>query len=270
MPWPDTRAGFAVHMAPAMRPRSDFSNSVEATRSAARHAGPSVPSSSPPKVTGRRASSWREEWERRLSRTRSWRRGSCTKCRGCSCHGKCQHHQPSRGVQPMVAAVRSARPFGPVPGGQPPNSQIAWAKTWVTPGRRATRASQGRRSYRVCMTGETWCPFERTRRRPPWPGTSALLPTRPELPRSPTPADRAPGLCARQRRTTCARQMFEIMGNYGELWGIIGFHGELWGNFGELCGIMGNYGVLWGIMGKFCGYMGKYGELWGIMGFYGE
>ena len=69
MPWPETRA--AVHMAPARRPRSsDFSNSVEAARSAARQAGPSAPSPSPPKVTGRHASSWREEWQRRLSQTR--------------------------------------------------------------------------------------------------------------------------------------------------------------------------------------------------------
>ena len=60
MPWPDTRA--AVHMAPAMRPRSgDFSNSLEAARSAARQAGPSALSPSPPKVTRRRASRWREE-----------------------------------------------------------------------------------------------------------------------------------------------------------------------------------------------------------------
>ena len=60
MPWTDTLA--AVHMAPAMRPRSsDFSNLVEAARGAARQAGPSAPSPSPPKVTGRCASSWREE-----------------------------------------------------------------------------------------------------------------------------------------------------------------------------------------------------------------
>ena len=39
MPWPDNLA--AVQRAPAMRPRSsDFSSSVEATRSAARQAGP--------------------------------------------------------------------------------------------------------------------------------------------------------------------------------------------------------------------------------------
>ena len=76
-----------VHGAPAMRPRSsDFSNSVEAACSAARQAGPSAPSPSPTKVTGRRASRWREEWQRRLSRTRCWiwRRGSYTKCSGCS------------------------------------------------------------------------------------------------------------------------------------------------------------------------------------------
>ena len=77
MPWPDTLVG--VDRAPAMRPRSsDFSNSVEAPRIAARQAGPSTPSPSPPKVTGRRTSSWREEWQRRLSQTRfwSWHRGS--------------------------------------------------------------------------------------------------------------------------------------------------------------------------------------------------
>ena len=56
MLWPDTLT--AGHRAPAMRPRnSDFSNSVEATRTAARQAGPSAPSPSPPKVIGRRASS---------------------------------------------------------------------------------------------------------------------------------------------------------------------------------------------------------------------
>ena len=53
-------------------------------------------------------------------------------------------------------------PCGAVPGGRPPDSQIAWAKTWVTPGRRARRASQRSRSYRVCMTGETPCTLERT------------------------------------------------------------------------------------------------------------
>ena len=69
MPWPDTRA--AVHMAPVRSPRSsDFYGSVEAARTAARQAGPSAPSPSPPKVMGRRASSWREEWQRTLSRTR--------------------------------------------------------------------------------------------------------------------------------------------------------------------------------------------------------
>ena len=67
------------------------------------------------------------------------------------------------------------------------------------------------------------------------------------------------------------------MGNYGELWGIMGefgwnygevwgIMGGLWGVVGELWGIMGNYGELWGIMG----IMGNYGELWGIMGNYGE
>ena len=71
MPWPDTLA--AVHMAPAMRPRSsDFSSSVEATCRAARQAGPSAPSPCPPKVTVCRAFSWREEWQPRLSRTRCW------------------------------------------------------------------------------------------------------------------------------------------------------------------------------------------------------
>ena len=58
--------------------------------------------------------------------------------------------------------MRSARPTGPVPGGRPPDSQIAWAQTWVAPGRRAKRASQRRRSYRVCMIGDTRCPLERT------------------------------------------------------------------------------------------------------------
>ena len=42
MLWPDTRA--AVHMAPAKSPRSsDFSNSVEAARSAARQKPPYLP-----------------------------------------------------------------------------------------------------------------------------------------------------------------------------------------------------------------------------------
>ena len=62
MPWLDTLA--AIHRSPAMRPRSsDFSKSVEVARSAARQAGPSAPSPNPPKVTGRRALSWREEWQ---------------------------------------------------------------------------------------------------------------------------------------------------------------------------------------------------------------
>ena len=62
MPWPDIVA--AVHMAQAMGPRSsDFSNSVEAARSAARHARPSAPSPSALKATGRRASSYHEEWQ---------------------------------------------------------------------------------------------------------------------------------------------------------------------------------------------------------------
>ena len=114
MPWPDTRA--AVLKALAMRQRSnDFSSSVEATRVAARQAGPSAPPPRPPKVTGRRASSWREEWQQRLSRTWCWiwRRGTCTKCRGDSYPGTSQHHQPSRGLQPRVAAVWSTRPTGP-------------------------------------------------------------------------------------------------------------------------------------------------------------
>ena len=69
MPWPDTLA--TVHTARTMRPcSSDFSNLMEAARSAAWPGGPSAPSPSPPKVTGHRASSWREEWQRRLSRTR--------------------------------------------------------------------------------------------------------------------------------------------------------------------------------------------------------
>ena len=49
-------------------------------------------------------------------------------------------------------------------------------------------------------------------------------------------------------------ELWGIMGNYGELWGIMV---ELWGNYGELWGIMGE---LWGIMG---GLWGNYGELWG-------
>ena len=129
-----------VHKAPAMRPRSsDLSNSVEASRSAARQ--PSTSSPTPPKVTGRRASSGREEWQRRLSRIRlwSWLRGSCTKCSWCSCPGASQHQQPSRGLPPRVAPVGSAHPTWPVPGGRPTDSQIV--KTWVTPSRRATRFS---------------------------------------------------------------------------------------------------------------------------------
>ena len=58
--------------------------------------------------------------------------------------------------------MRSARPTGPVPAGRPPDSQIAWAKTCVTSGRRANRASQGRCSYGVCVIGDTRCPLERT------------------------------------------------------------------------------------------------------------
>ena len=91
MPRPDTRA--AVHVAAARRPRnSEFSSSVEAARSAARQAGPSALSPSPLKVTGRRASSWRGERQRRLFPTLcwSWRSGSYTK--GCSCPGMSQHH----------------------------------------------------------------------------------------------------------------------------------------------------------------------------------
>ena len=106
MLWPDTLA--AVHMAPAMRPRSSaFSNSVEAACMAARQAGPSAPSPKPPKVTRHRASSWRKEWQRRLSRARCWsgQRGSCTKCSGCSCPGTSQRRQLLCGLQPRVAAV---------------------------------------------------------------------------------------------------------------------------------------------------------------------
>ena len=115
-----------------MRPRSmDFSSSVEATHSAARQAGPSAPSSNPPKVTGRRASSWREEWQRRLSLTRCWiwRRGTCAKCSGYSCPRTSQHHHPSRGLHPKVAAVWSTRPTRPIPGGRLTQSQMAWVKT---------------------------------------------------------------------------------------------------------------------------------------------
>ena len=56
----------------------------------------------------------------------------------------------------------SARPSAPVPGGQPPDSQMAWVKTRLTPGRRATRASQSGRSSRVSITGETQWLLERT------------------------------------------------------------------------------------------------------------
>ena len=59
-----------------------------------------------------------------------------------------------RALHPRVAAVWIARPTGPVLGGRLPDSQMAWVKTWVTPGRRASRANQSRRSYRVCITGE--------------------------------------------------------------------------------------------------------------------
>ena len=53
-----------------------------------------------------------------------------------------QHHRPSRGLQPRLAAVRSARPTGLIQRGRLPDSQIAWAKTRVTPGRRTIRAGQ--------------------------------------------------------------------------------------------------------------------------------
>ena len=70
---------------PAMRPcSSDFSSSVEATSISgpASEAIGLVPQT--PKVTGRRASSRREAWHRRLSRTRCCpkRRGACTEYRG--------------------------------------------------------------------------------------------------------------------------------------------------------------------------------------------
>ena len=55
-----------------------------------------------------------------------------------------------------------------------------------------------------------------------------------------------PRLCASQRQTTATRQMTRIMG------------------------IMGNYGDLWGIMVAFWGIVGNYGGLWGIMGNYGD
>ena len=58
----------------------------------------------------------------------------------------------------------SARPTGPVPGGRLPDFQRAWVKTWVTPGHRATRASQISRSYNVCITGETRCPLDKTKK----------------------------------------------------------------------------------------------------------
>ena len=120
VPWPDNL--IAVHVAPAMRPHgSDFSNSVEAARSAARRAGPSASSPRPPKVTGRCTSSGREQWQQRLSLTRcwSWRRGSCTKCMRCSCPGTSPHHQPSRRVHPRVVAMRRATPPGPFRVGGP-------------------------------------------------------------------------------------------------------------------------------------------------------
>ena len=52
------------------------------------------------------------------------------------------------------------------------------------------------------------------------------------------------------------------MGNYEELWGIMGNDGVLWGNmrfYGELWGIVGNYGEVWGLMGD-------HEVLWGFMG----
>ena len=62
VPWPDTLA--TVHGAPAMSPRnSDFCNLLEAARGAARQAGPFAPSPRTPKMMGRRASSWHEEWQ---------------------------------------------------------------------------------------------------------------------------------------------------------------------------------------------------------------
>ena len=41
------------------------------------------------------------------------------------------------------------------PGWAAARFQMARVKTWVTHGRRATRANQSSRSYRVCITGET-------------------------------------------------------------------------------------------------------------------
>ena len=89
-----TLSGFAYRgrtrcrpQGPAMRPHSsNFSNSVGATRIAARQARPSASALRPPKVTGRRASSWRKEWQR------------SRRCIGCSCPGTSQHQQPSRGL----------------------------------------------------------------------------------------------------------------------------------------------------------------------------
>ena len=71
MPWLDTLAD--VHRVPVMSPRSsNFSNTIVGARSAAGKAGPSAPLPCPRKMTWRRAPSWREEWRRRLSRTRCW------------------------------------------------------------------------------------------------------------------------------------------------------------------------------------------------------
>ena len=147
--WPDTPA--AVHRAQARRPRgTDFSSFVEATRSATRQAGPSAPSPCPPKVIGHRASSWRSS-------------GS-----GCCRHvvldlaegllNKVQRVLLPRDVRAPATLARApprGGPTGPVRGWRPPDSQMAWVKTWVTLGRLATRASQSSRSYRVCITGKT-------------------------------------------------------------------------------------------------------------------
>ena len=145
-PWPDTWA--AVHMAPVRSPRSsDFYNSVEAVRSAARQAGPFAPSPSPQKVTGAAPPAGARSGSEGCPGPGAGAAGAARarSAGDASFPGTSQHHQPSRGVQPREAAVRSARPTGPVPVVRPPDSQIAWAKTCVTPGRRARLASQGRR-----------------------------------------------------------------------------------------------------------------------------
>ena len=73
-------------------------------RAAGRAIGP-VPQT--PEGDWASASSWREEWQRRLSHIRCWiwQRDSCTKCSGCSCPGTSQHHQPSQRFPPRVPST---------------------------------------------------------------------------------------------------------------------------------------------------------------------